>query len=73
MRGALDESVVGVRADLHGLLEQAVEQLAPRSRAAIETKGEFVKVIGQVLVAYCSLMSPEQPPFQQGRDAMHAR
>ena len=57
-----------VRDRIHGdsLLRQTVEQLAPAARlAAVETKGELIEVVIQMLVADRPLMRSHQPAFQQ--------
>src|SRR5271157_465539 len=59
---------------LHSLLGQAIEQFAARGRGTtVESKGELVEVIVQVVVSDCTLMGAEQPSLQQRDHAMHAR
>src|SRR5260221_2230476 len=58
---------------LHGLLGQAIEQLAARCRGpAVESKGELVEIFIQMLVPNRSLMSAEQPSLEQRDDAMNS-
>jgi hypothetical protein len=69
-----DQSCKRGRIYLHSLLGQAIEQFAARGRrAAVESKGELVEVIVQVVVSDCTLMGAQQPSLQQRDHAMHAR
>ena len=65
---------VGHRINLHCLLQEAIEQLASRSRsAAVEAEGKFIEVIVQMLMAHGSMMGAHQPALKEGNDVMHAR
>ena len=60
-----DQGREGGRPNLHGLLGQTIEQLAPRGRsAAVESKGELVEVVVQMILSDRALMSTEQPSLQ---------
>lgn len=50
--------------DCHGLLHEAIKQLATVHRfAAVEPKRKLIQVIAQVFVAYCTLMGSHLPAF----------
>lgn len=67
-----DEGLVGRRRDRDGLLNEPVEQLAAAARVApVETEGEFVQIVVQVLRTDPALMRAQQPAFQQRHDSMH--
>src|SRR6266536_1374400 len=60
--------------DLHGLLEQAVEEEAALARAAaVEAEREFVEVEVELLRADRSLVGAEQPALEQRGNAVRAR
>jgi len=64
----------GDRPDLHGLLREPVEKLPPSfGRSAIEAEGKLVQVVVQMQVRNGSLVGPQQPSLEQGRDAMDPR
>jgi hypothetical protein len=51
---------------LHSLLGQAIEQFVARGRrTTVESKGELVEIIIQVMVSDRTLMGAEQPSLQQ--------
>ena len=71
---ATDESLTEYRLQGHSLLHQPVEQQSARpGGAAVETKGEFVEVIVQMIWAYRALVSAEQPPLEQGSNSIDPR
>src|SRR3989475_2807180 len=52
--------------DAYRLLSQPEEELAATSRSAsVESKGELLQVVIEVLVTDRPLMGPDQPPFEQ--------
>jgi hypothetical protein len=56
------------------LLHKSVKKLPSALRfAPVESKCEFIQIIRQVLVAHGTLMSPEQPAFQQRGNPMDPR
>ena len=62
------------RRDLDGLLDEAVEELAPPARGApVEPERELIEVAIQMLARDAALVDAQEPPFQQRRDPMHAR
>src|SRR5712691_1544201 len=70
---AADQAPIGHRVYGDGLLDQAMEEQAPVPRAAtVETKGELVKVVGQVRSLWPALMGTEQPSLQEGGHAVDA-
>ena len=67
---------VGVRDGINGhcLLEQAIEEFPTVARLApVETEGKFVQVVHQVLPGHPPLVDAQEPPFQQGSDAVDSR
>src|SRR6266566_4226374 len=71
---ATDESLTEYRLQGDSLLHQPVEQQAARAGcAAVETKGEFVEVIVQMVWPYRALVRTEQPSFEQGSDSIDTR
>ena len=71
---ATDERLAEYRLQGHCLLHQPVEQQTARpGGAAVETKGEFVEVIVQMVWAYRALVSAEQPPLEQGSNSIDPR
>jgi hypothetical protein len=61
-----NQPFVGPRADLEGVLCQAEEELASRSRLSpVETKDEFVEVIVEMLVTDSSLGGSQRPSLEQ--------
>src|ERR1700735_5645701 len=71
---ALDQRFVRNRLDGDGLFQQSVEQLASAARlAAVESARELVEIRIQMLHAPSSLMSSQQPAFEQRRDPMNTR
>ena len=70
----MDQSSIGVGSDLRRLLDKPVKELASRCRAAaVETEGELVQVVVQVLRLNSALMRAQQPSFQQRHDLMNSR
>src|ERR1035441_10892756 len=66
--------MIRVRWDSDSLLDQPVEELAPRrGRASIEAKGELVEVVVEMAVPHGSLVSAHQPAFEQRKHRMHPR
>lgn len=62
---ALNDQTIGCGVGCHGLLEQAIEQLAPAARAApVEAKHKLVEVVVEMFVADRSLVRAQQPAFQ---------
>jgi hypothetical protein len=58
------------RAYLHGLLSQSIEQFAARfGFAAVESKGELVQVIVQMLQSNSTLVGAQQPSFERIRQS----
>jgi len=58
----------------HGLLNEPEKEHAAVVRpAAVEPERELVQVVVQMRRAGGALMGTEQPPFEQGDDAVHAR
>jgi hypothetical protein len=56
------------------LLEKSIEQHSTDTRIpSIETKGVFIQIIVQVLSAYGSLVSTEQPSFLQRGNSVNNR
>ena len=56
------------------MLDETVEQLAPAFRlAAVESRCEFVQVVGQVCPADRSLERTQQPALKKGDHQMHVR
>src|SRR6202789_1853363 len=71
---AFDQRFVRNRLDSDGLFQQSAEQLASASRlAAVESERELVEIGIQMLHAHSSLMSSQQPAFEQRRDPMNTR
>jgi len=69
-----DQTPVGGRFRLHGLLDKSEEQLATMTgRAAIEPEREFIKVVVQMVMAYSALMCPQKPTLQPRYHAMNPR
>ena|SRR5437660_9061686 len=63
--GATDDAFVGHGGDGNGLLKQAIEQLAPRTRSTtVEAKSELVEIVGQMVAADGTLVSSQQPALQ---------
>lgn len=62
------------RANIHRLLDKAVEQQSSRLRgSAIESKNEFIEIIVQMGWSRSSLVSSHQPPLEQGSHAVSQR
>jgi len=63
----VNDPVVSHRIDGHSLLREAKEELAPTlGSSAIEAERELIQIIVKVLMADRSLVSSNQPPFEQG-------
>ena len=61
----MNDPVMGNRIDGHSLLRQTKEELASTlGLTAIEPEREFIEIVVQVLMAYCSLVGSYQPPFK---------
>src|ERR1017187_8879146 len=72
--GFSDDSVIRLMVRPLRLLRQTIKKLAATGRfAAVESKRELVEVVLEVLVADRALMSPHEPPFQEGEDTVHTR
>ena len=70
----LDERRVRRGVDRDGLLHEPVKQLpAMAGGAPIEPERELIQVVVQMGPGHGALMGPEQPPFQERHDPMHAR
>lgn len=68
-----NDLMVGCRSYGNGLLGEAMEeQPAGRGTSAIETEGEFVEVVVEMLVLDAALMGSHQPSLEQRRNAMNA-
>jgi|GEM_PF-2450211 len=73
-RNMPDHRPVRMRFHCNSLLRQAEEQLAAMSAGSpVEPKGEFIKVVFQMLVTYGPLMRTQHPPFQQRGDPVAVR
>jgi hypothetical protein len=56
--------IQGNRFDGYGLLQEAEEELAAAlGPPPVESEGELVEVVIEMLVADCSLVGSHQPPF----------
>jgi hypothetical protein len=61
--------VQGYRRDHDGLLRETKEQLATALWSSpVESEGELVQVVIQVIGSDGSLMSAQEPAFEQRRD-----
>ena len=71
---ATDESLTEYRLQGDSLLHQPIEQQAARAGCtAVETKGEFVEVIVQMVWPYRALVRTKQPSFEQGSNSIDTR
>jgi hypothetical protein len=58
----------------YSLLNKPIKKLSPGSRtSSVETKSKFIKIIIQVRQLNSSLMSAQQPPFEQGCNSVCQR
>jgi hypothetical protein len=74
LAGATNDLLVGERVDSYGILQKAPEQQASMTRTAtVETEGELIQVVVDVVEAGRTLMSPEQPAFEKGDHQMDTR
>src|ERR1017187_2267850 len=72
--GTFDQGLVRNGIDSDCLLRQAVEELPSiAGPTTVEPKREFVEVVFQVLMAYRSLMSSQDPALQQRCDSVYPR
>src|ERR1039458_4504108 len=72
--GTFDHGLVRNGIDSDCLLRQAVEELPSiAGPTTVEPKREFVEVVFQVLMAYRSLMSSQDPALQQRCDSVLPR
>lgn len=56
------------------LLDETVEELSPMGRKpTVESEGEFLQVVGQMLPRDPSLVNTQEPPLEQGGNAVHMR
>jgi len=63
---SVDDGVIRKRVNAHGVFKQPEEKQAPASRAApVESEGELVEVVVQMLRADRPLMGADQPALQQ--------
>ena len=64
--GCDGEVVVGVGIGVEGLLEQPVEEQAPRAAgAAVEPEGEFVEVVVELTDGLAVVEGASEPAFEQ--------
>lgn len=64
----------GHRIDSYCLLHESVKQLASRTGgSAVEPERKFVKVVIQMRSLHTTLISSQQPPFEQCNNAVHLR
>ena len=65
--------MVGLRRGGQRLFDQAEEELAAAAGfSAIESEGELIEVVIQMLRAHRALMCSQQPSLQQRNNSMHA-
>ena len=69
-----DQPFVRSWLDGQSLLREAKEQLSAVARGpSVEAERELVQVVVQMRRTDGALMGAEQPPFEQGDDAVHSR